>query len=323
MTVVSDWYHTIPNIIDTIVEAKPASILDVGMSLGKYGLLIRETLDTSFRAARQGKTILRVDGLELLRNHRSRLQEVLYNQIYYLDDISSIKPLPTYDAILLGDVLPKLEKEFGYQLIDKLLHKTKKVLIATAPTFARRSSTSDVSRWWELDFTEFDAEIFRVSTGSSDHRVFKIYPSSRRTLQIPRRVRGTTVKSNKKRPLNIAYCVPHKNLTGGVKTLLDQMKQLRMRGHRVAAVYQGESHERAVPGWADVEFDEEIVISRVSDIQQLRGKFDVIIAGWVQQLPELVESKIPLFYFKVLQGYAKCILNFLKSVVEYETAIFV
>ena len=51
--------------------------------------------------------------------------------------------------------------------------------------------------------------------------------------------------------MRIAYILPHKNLTGGMKALLHQMKHLTRKGHVVKAYLRAEKDvKKAIPDWS-------------------------------------------------------------------------
>lgn len=55
------------------------------------------------------------------------------------------------------------------------------------------------------------------------------------------------------RPLRIGYALPHANITGGLKQLLEHIRLLRERGHHVVALTRSEAAGTAVPSWSDVQ----------------------------------------------------------------------
>ncbi len=102
------------------------------------------------------------------------------------------------------------------------------------------------------------------------------------------------------RPLDLIYLIPHHNLTGGLKILLEHIRRLRARGHRVRAAYRGRAR-RAIPEWSDVETDGEIVHPPERSIgPALRGA-DAAVIGWYQWLFDAAGATVPLVYFE--QGH--------------------
>ena len=102
------------------------------------------------------------------------------------------------------------------------------------------------------------------------------------------------------RPLDLIYVLPHHNLTGGMKILLEHVRRLRQRGHRVRAAYRGLART-AVPAWSDVETDGEIVHGVHDPLGPALTGADAVVVGWYQSLFECAGAPSPLVYFE--QGH--------------------
>ncbi len=102
------------------------------------------------------------------------------------------------------------------------------------------------------------------------------------------------------RPLDLIYLLPHHNLTGGMKILLEHIRRLRARGHRVRAAYRGFA-KRAIPEWSDVETDGEIVNEATVGLGPRLTGADAVVVGWYQSLFECVGAPSPVIYFE--QGH--------------------
>jgi len=59
------------------------------------------------------------------------------------------------------------------------------------------------------------------------------------------------------RPLRVCYMLPHHNITGGMKCLVEHIRLLRQRGHYTIAVHRSDSAQRAMPPWTTVEAGKE------------------------------------------------------------------
>ncbi|KAL4448235.1 hypothetical protein ABPG75_005454 [Micractinium tetrahymenae] len=106
------------------------------------------------------------------------------------------------------------------------------------------------------------------------------------------------------RKLKVGFCIPHANVTGGLKMLLEQMRLLRQRGHRIVALTRSELAASAVPAWSDVQVDEDIVCGlnqRFRDCYDV-DSCDVIMTGIFHQVPEwLTSTSAPVLYYE--QGH--------------------
>jgi len=88
------------------------------------------------------------------------------------------------------------------------------------------------------------------------------------------------------RPLRIAYALPHHNITGGMKCLVEHIRLLRQRGHHVVAVHRSDSAASAMPPWTDVRPDADIVCNlqqRLNDVYDV-SQLDVVVVGIFHQV---------------------------------------
>jgi glycosyltransferase involved in cell wall biosynthesis len=85
-----------------------------------------------------------------------------------------------------------------------------------------------------------------------------------------------------------------------MKILLEHVRRLRQRGHRVRAAYRGHART-AIPEWSDVQADGEIVHGVGDPLgPALRGA-DAVVVGWYQSLFECAGAPSPLVHFE--QGH--------------------
>jgi len=94
-------------------------VLDVGVGMGKWSKLVRETVNT-------------IHGVEAFEPYVERFKlESLYDKIY-IQDIREFEYEEKYDVAILGDVLEHLEYEDAIKLILKLKAKIP-VIFLTIP----------------------------------------------------------------------------------------------------------------------------------------------------------------------------------------------
>jgi glycosyltransferase involved in cell wall biosynthesis len=103
-----------------------------------------------------------------------------------------------------------------------------------------------------------------------------------------------------RRPLDVTYVLPHHEVTGGMKILLEHVGRLRARGHRVRAVVRG-GVPRAIPPWSEVRADEEVVLGRRDPVDPVASRTEVVVVGWYQNLFDWVAASAPVLYFE--QGH--------------------
>ena len=105
------------------------------------------------------------------------------------------------------------------------------------------------------------------------------------------------------RKLRIAFFIPHHNVSGGMKMLMEQVRHLRGRGHTVVAIYRENSSDSSagivMPSWTDVSADEEVLVrGNIGLAAAIPPDVDVIVAGYFTQVPELAHSNVPVFYWE-------------------------
>ncbi len=287
----AEWFKLVDAVIDSIRRVNPASILEIGVGLGKYGVAIRHALDDPRARQQSGNWRLRLDGVELSSGARPSQHKYMYDNVYDSEALKSIDGLPLIRCGFLRRRLVLFREAARPGAGRELLKKTNKVLILYSPRLkARRkgpgspSGPAYRSRWWELDFVDLDATSFTVDAGDASYIVFQVYPSRGPQQAVREGVakrHESPAAEVSRRLLNIAYFLPHKSLTGGVKTVLEQLEQLRKLGHKVTVVFEGQDDERALPPWTIFVPDGEIVVRNQEERRRELERFDVVMVGWV------------------------------------------
>lgn len=294
----TSWYQAVPTIIDLVHMDDPQSILDIGVGFGKYGVLLRESIDIPYERYDKETWHLQLDGIEGFEGYNNPIHDYVYNKMYYGNIFSVLPTLAqNYDTLLLIDVLEHFDKEGGLRLINELLEVTNKSLIVSTPIMPAPQGEylgnileTHKSRWNIVDFVDFDFQFSQVKVGNNGANIFKFYPTKRRKSS-----------KGKKKSMRIGYLLPHQNLTGGLKMLLAQMEMLKNKGHHVTAFFRGMEGQRALPSWTDVEADREVIIPPFETFKKYVEDCDVVVAGWFPQLLELKDINTPVFYYE--QGH--------------------
>ncbi len=129
--------YCIPTIAGVARQIRPASVLDVGIGFGKYGVLFREYLEIwemrNVGDYDRSRWKTRIDGIEATAEYLTPLHEYIYDKIHIGDVRTIIDSLGRYDVVIMGDVLEHFDKETGTQLLDALYAHTNKCLLLTFP----------------------------------------------------------------------------------------------------------------------------------------------------------------------------------------------
>jgi len=314
----TSWYQAISVILDKVLEENPESILDIGVGFGKYGVLLREAIDIPYYRYTKESWKIRIDGVEAFEYYKNPIHEYIYNEIYYQPIEKCIDSLGKYDVIMMIDVLEHFEKETGKELLQKLvLHANKAVIISTPVNPARQDQymgntfEAHKSKWFVNDFQYFDMQYSLIDISNNQALIVKIYPNelvpqrNQNLLSVDHSLFDDMEFSESiqlKEKLHVAYVLPHRFLTGGLKMLLEQIKGLRAKGHIVDAYLKGTADiKSAIPDWSDAKADKNVVIPPDHCYSQYIRDYDVVISGWYEQIPELLHCNCPVMYWE--QGH--------------------
>ncbi len=127
-------YAHIEFVVYLLSSLRPTSILDIGLGNGKMGFIARDLLDVMFgeRYLKAHWTTL-IDGIEAFSDYIQAHQRFIYDNIFIGDAFELIDSLGNYDLIILGDVLEHLEKDRGWQLLDKCALHANRAMIINIP----------------------------------------------------------------------------------------------------------------------------------------------------------------------------------------------
>lgn len=300
----TSWIQAMPKIVEEVEKYKPSSVLDVGIGFGKYGVLLRDALELPYKRYDKEDWIIKIDGVEVFQGYRNPIHEYVYDNVYYENINESIIQFPPYDVVLMVDILEHMEKEEGKKLIREMMKHVKKALIISTPLYPASQGEylsnkyeEHKSRWFQLDFIEFDFDYKFLRIENNGAQLFVIYPhQEHKDMKIDRF--PVKAYSNRKNKLTVGYFLPHKNLTGGLKMLLEQMKHLRERGHKIYAFYKGDNEDSALPSWINFQVDKEIMVPKGQSFLSYIRECDVGVAGWIDQMEELARADIPIVYWE-------------------------
>jgi hypothetical protein len=128
-------HHPLTAVMDSVVRLQPSSVLDVGVGYGKWGFLIREALDFMHGRHEPNQFKVRIDGLEAFEGYTSPLYAWVYDEVRHCDVVSVVEDLPSYDLVVMGDVIEHMPKEVGLRVLQTLLQKSRNVIVATPSEF--------------------------------------------------------------------------------------------------------------------------------------------------------------------------------------------
>lgn len=288
-----------PVLLNFLDRENPSSILIISFRVNQFGKLIKSLFQYNHKTVQLG-------ALDLGQNSSDPDPEVFSNS-YNSDCLLNPERLNRYDCILITDLLENLEPGHATTLLNNILSAANKSVFCVLPVLYQNSNGDTLRPYHPAAFSHFDFSYSAPSAANDPLQYYVFYP--------PRGERPESISEPKipvclaGKKLKIAYILPHKNLTGGVKCLLEQMRQLQRRGHSVYAVYRNNPNEEenttALPDWCNLnskDISGQVILQANQPYQSALKDFDVIMVGFVNQLAEFSKPfSVPVVYWE--QGY--------------------
>lgn len=288
MSMYMSFFELVSVLKEYFLRERPASVLIISKSAAAYARFIADCMRPLKRAVK----------IDIVPIDDGRQESALAQ-------LAEEKAAQRVDCILLTDVMEHMPPEACCSLLGKLLAITKKSILAVTPMLTERQgdeAASPYRAYSPTTFRHFDFSSIVVSTACGNIQCYSFFPQKAPAVRTSRSIEPVPKQQKK---LRIGYVLPHKNLTGGMKCLLEQMRQLHRKGHTVYAVYQGQKGESAIPAWSDIDLGKElsgqIILSNEQDKKQLAELVDALLVGFYSQISEYSSLALPLVYWE--QGY--------------------
>lgn len=158
-------HQAITLVLEHVRRVKPRSVLDIGPGYGKWGFLIRETLDFMEGRYRRDSWGVRILGIDAFPSE-SPLLDWVYDDVRTADVLDAPRDLLSgHDLVVMGDVIEHLEKTAGQALLQQLVSDNGCVIVVTPKDFFAQETVEGNpfeqhrSLWTVNDFTAFDSDV--------------------------------------------------------------------------------------------------------------------------------------------------------------------
>jgi glycosyltransferase involved in cell wall biosynthesis len=283
---------------DMLINEQPLTVLEVSGYGEEYGRLIS---NRQKKASLDGVSVgeMKFDRVDLTDGELIA-DDNIYDNIYTTDYLISTDKMDSYDVILIFHLLENMIDVDARSLLESLLAKVNKQILVITPIYpydinvVSEDGLSSVRAYHPVFFLGMDFSYRMLDTTEGRQQAYSFFPSMNYT-KLP--CDSLPEVSAEVRMLKIAYVLPHQGLTGGLKALLQQMKELTKRGHSVVAYLRGDKYERVIPAWSHLTDDDvasQIIIPNEARYLDYISDVDIIVSGWVDQCKELSESQIPV-----------------------------
>jgi len=287
----NNFFELSPTVEDMLIKEHPLSVLEISSHSAKYGKLI---LDCQQRSLLQEYKIDRVD----LTNGQQLILDGVYNNIFQADILNNMDMLDGYDVIIIMHLFEHLSGTDAKSLLISLLKKVKKQILVITPEYPFKSNAeniiSEIRTFHPVFFLGLDFSYKLLPMADGIWQAYSFFPTARyEVLQCDKLVETC----NEAEKLKIAYVLPTQLLTGGMKALLEQMKQLSKYGHTVTAYYRSDTNKKAIPLWSHLTDDDvanQVVIPGNALYLDWIHDADIIVLGWMNQVHDFKNSKTPV-----------------------------
>jgi len=149
-------------VVQTIIRFNPLSVLDIGIGMGKWGVLAREYIEAwCHQQFYKDQWQSRIDGIEIYEKYRTPAWDV-YDHVFIGDALDVLRKSTKYDLILMIDVLEHFQKDRGLILLDLIRQQSKYALISYSNTeqkdVCENKFEDHISKWDFQDFLPLKAE---------------------------------------------------------------------------------------------------------------------------------------------------------------------
>jgi len=281
---------------DMLMNERPKSVLEISGFDGRCGELILDCQKRMFPGKRSayGCRVDRVD----LSDAGLKGADGIYNRIYSTDYLIDTGKMRKYDVIIIFHLFENLADTDAKSMLEDLLRKAKKQVLVLTPEYPYDLSTeneiSGVRSYHPVFFLGLDFSHKMLDTPDGALQVYSFFPKIEYE-QLKCDMLPETVPETRK--LKIAYILAHHNLTGAMKALFQQMKELTGSGHQITAYYRSDTGKKAIPDWSHLTDDDisgQFVIPENADfLDHINGE-DIIVICWMQQIKEFMHSNIPV-----------------------------
>lgn len=286
-------------IIPFLCKEAPSSVLVVGADTAHAGALIARVFSLLGRPLRLGEISL----------GEKEETSTVFSRSYPLEALVGPSLPDTYDCVVVTDLFEQVELDTAKLLLNNLLAQAGRSVLCTMDML-QNGQEGLRRRYHPAAFFDFDFSYCAPPYLQSGTQFYAFYPPLGRPATREGRNLSETFTSAGSRKFRIAYLLPHKKLTGGLKALLEQMRQMYRRGNEVYAVYRNmpgeEGNTAALPTWCDLDpatdLSGQLVLQPAEAYHTVLTGFDAVMIGFCSQLAEFLQPcGIPVVYWE--QGY--------------------
>jgi len=297
---------------EALCNERPLSVLEISGFDGQYGVLISSCLE-SVQSEGGSANPARVDRVDLSDGLLPAERDA-YDNVYGSDYLFHTDEMEKYDMMIVFHLFENMVDVEAGALLEMLLKRTKKQVLVITPEYpydlSSENDLAHVRAYHPIFFLGLDFSHEMLTTAEGRVQAYSFFPKvdyeplpcdmyigSNAEPHTGSHAEPRTVPHAEKAKLRIAYILPNHTLTGGMKALLQQIKELTRNGHTVDVYYRSDTAERAIPEWSHLTDDDvssqTVIPTGALYPNHVKGA-DVIVIAWMQQILEFKDSEIPV-----------------------------
>lgn len=122
---------SIPTVLHFAQLLAPRRVLDAGVGVGMYGLLLRTSLDIVHERYERALWKLRLEGLDIFPAYHNPVWDYAYDKIH-IADVRTVEFAPdSFDLVVINDVLEHLTEAEAIACVQRLLAFAPVVILTT------------------------------------------------------------------------------------------------------------------------------------------------------------------------------------------------
>jgi len=281
-----------PVIEEVLLREQPESVLEISGYDGCFAKLMDECLEQNHSKKKPNRAI-RTDRIDLMDSGLPE-DKHRYDNIYKSDCLNTNYKLKEYDIIVVIHLFENLQADDAKLMLSDLLSKAKMSVLVFTPLYPydleSESGMSTIRAYHPVMFIGYEFS-YILAGETNEIQVYNFFPKvDYERLQCD----NLTKPKTDIRKMKIAFLLPNLELTGCVKAILQQMKELKKNGHTVTLYYRSDTCKRVIPPWSNMTDDDvsaQVIIPENASYDDYFKDEDVLILGFVNQAEDFREPK--------------------------------
>jgi glycosyltransferase involved in cell wall biosynthesis len=163
--------QALPFCIEAVVDVVPKRVLDIGVGLGRWGVLVREFCEKADANLDPGHRRVHIEGIQTSLRSVGEPHYFLYDRVKAANGDVSEWMGDSWNVAILDDTLDGWPKQIGTAVLDRALEIADYVLVHNRIVSESDAASANGHSHWKLsDFLAFEPIRHKVFNGHSNNR---------------------------------------------------------------------------------------------------------------------------------------------------------